>query len=51
MFLIRSFVEVDVINPYVVGSFLVYYAAGQLVLPQRVSHLATTTRLLRQGAA
>jgi exopolysaccharide production protein ExoQ len=28
MLLMRSFVEVDVINPYVVGSFLLYYAAG-----------------------
>lgn len=51
MFLIRSFVEVDVINPYVVGSFLVYYAAGQLVLPQRAPHFATTTRLLQHRAA
>jgi len=33
MFLIRSFVEVDVINPYVVGSFLLYYAAGLLTSP------------------
>lgn len=51
MFLIRSFVEVDVINPYVIGSFLVYYAAGQLVLPKRAAHAATAPRLLRQGAA
>jgi exopolysaccharide production protein ExoQ len=35
MFLVRSFVEVDVINPYVVGSFLFYYAAGWLASPQR----------------
>ncbi|OQM74264.1 O-antigen ligase family protein [Manganibacter manganicus] len=33
MFLVRSFVEVDVINPYVVGSFLFYYAAGLLASP------------------
>lgn len=51
MFLIRSFVEVDVINPYVVGSFLVYYAAGQLVLPQRAPQIATAARLLRPGTA
>ncbi|CAM5777077.1 O-antigen ligase family protein [Mesorhizobium amorphae] len=51
MFLIRSFVEVDVINPYVVGSFLVYYAAGQLVLPQRAPQIATATQLLRPGTA
>lgn len=35
MFLVRSFVEVDVINPYVVGSFLLYYAAGLLASPRR----------------
>lgn len=51
MFLIRSFVEVDVINPYVVGSFLVYYAAGQLVLPRRTTYSATAPGLLRQSAA
>lgn len=28
MLLVRSLVEVDVITPYVVGSFLLYYAAG-----------------------
>lgn len=30
MLLVRSFFEVDVITPYVVGSFLLYYAAGLL---------------------
>lgn len=34
MFLVRSFVEVDVITPYVVGSFLLYYAAGCLASPR-----------------
>ena len=34
MLLIRSFVEVDLLQPYVVGSFLLYYAAGQLASPQ-----------------
>lgn len=51
MFLIRSFVEVDVINPYVVGSFLVYYAAGKLALPERAGIAATAPRMLRQGVA
>ncbi len=41
MFLVRSFVEVDVINPYVVGSFLLYYTAGLLASPRHD----------RQGAA
>lgn len=50
MFLIRSFVEVDVINPYVIGSFLVYYAAGQLALPRR-STATTAPHLLWQSAA
>lgn len=30
MLFVRSFVEVDVITPYVIGSFLLYYAAGVL---------------------
>jgi exopolysaccharide production protein ExoQ len=37
---VRSFVEVDVINPYVVGSFLLYYAAGLLASPRRSEHPA-----------
>ncbi|RUM98360.1 O-antigen ligase family protein [Pseudaminobacter arsenicus] len=32
MLLVRSFFEVDVITPYVVGSFLLYYAAGLLAV-------------------
>ncbi|MDZ5696135.1 O-antigen ligase [Chelativorans sp. M5D2P16] len=35
MLLVRSAVEVDVITPYVVGSFLLYYAAGVLSDPNR----------------
>lgn len=53
MFLIRSFVEVDVINPYVVGSFLLCYAAGFLTAPQRegdAARAATPIPLLRHGA-
>lgn len=30
LLLIRSFVEIDIINPYQVGSFLFYFAAGRL---------------------
>lgn len=33
MLAVRSFVEVDVITPYVVGSFLLFYAAGRLAAP------------------
>ena len=40
MLLIRSFVEVDVLHPYVVGSFLLYYAAGLLAAPQAAPALA-----------
>lgn len=50
MFLIRSFVEVDVINPYVVGSFLIYYAAGQLALPQRAGQSEPAPRLVLRNA-
>jgi exopolysaccharide production protein ExoQ len=42
MFLVRSFVEVDVITPYVVGSFLLYYAAGLLASPRREGALLTS---------
>ena len=37
----RSFVEIDVIFPYQIGSFLMFYAAGKLTMPRRnpkVSH-------------
>lgn len=32
---IRSFFEIDVVQPYVIGSFLLYYIAGQVAMPQR----------------
>ncbi len=51
--LVRAFVEVDVINPYVVGSFLLFYAAGRLAAPRAV-HLygmAVARRLSRPGHA
>ncbi|RWX79325.1 O-antigen ligase family protein [Neorhizobium lilium] len=32
LLLIRSFVEIDIINPYQVGSFLFYFAAGRLAI-------------------
>jgi exopolysaccharide production protein ExoQ len=41
---VRSFVEVDVINPYVVGSFLLYYAAGLLASQQCSEHPAAATQ-------
>jgi exopolysaccharide production protein ExoQ len=33
LFVVRSFVEIDIIFPYQIGSFLLYYAAGKLSLP------------------
>jgi exopolysaccharide production protein ExoQ len=45
MFLVRSFVEVDVIHPYVVGTFLVYYAAGMAVTPRHVKMERQPVRL------
>jgi exopolysaccharide production protein ExoQ len=36
MLFVRSFFEVDVIHPYTVGAFLLYYAAGLLAAPQPV---------------
>jgi exopolysaccharide production protein ExoQ len=42
LLLMRSFVEIDVIFPYQIGSFLMFYAAGKLTLrrpvPQRPQH-------------
>ncbi|MDR7145328.1 O-antigen ligase [Rhizobium sp. BE258] len=35
LFLARSFVEVDFLNQYTIGTFLVFYAAGMLAKPQR----------------
>lgn len=34
LLLVRSFVEIDIMNPYHVGSFLLYFAAGKLTLLQ-----------------
>jgi len=34
LLLVRSFVEIDIMNPYHVGSFLLYFAAGKLTLQQ-----------------
>jgi exopolysaccharide production protein ExoQ len=36
LFVVRSFVEIDIIFAYQIGSFLLYYAAGKLTLRQRV---------------
>lgn len=33
LFIGRSFVEIDFLNQYTVGSFLIYYAAGQIARP------------------
>jgi exopolysaccharide production protein ExoQ len=35
LLLIRSFVEIDIMNPYHVGSFLFYFTAGKLAAPKR----------------
>ncbi len=37
LFVVRSFVEIDIIFAYQIGSFLLYYAAGKLTLPQRIT--------------
>lgn len=36
LLLIRSFVEIDILNPYHVGSFLFYFTAGKLSMRKRV---------------
>ena len=40
MLLVRSFFEVDVIHPYVIGSFLLYYSAGLLAVSKSTRSLA-----------
>jgi exopolysaccharide production protein ExoQ len=35
LLLVRSFVEIDIMHPYHVGSFLFYFAAGKLALSRR----------------
>jgi exopolysaccharide production protein ExoQ len=32
LLLMRAFVEVDILNPYQVGSFLLYFSAGRLTV-------------------
>ena len=53
MLLVRSFVEVDVLHPYVVGSFLLYYSAGLLATSQKsrsfASHLEPAEARLRHA--
>lgn len=34
LLLVRAFVEIDIMNPYHVGSFLLYFAAGKLTIRQ-----------------
>ncbi|MGK6311575.1 O-antigen ligase family protein [Neorhizobium sp. DT-125] len=42
LLLVRSFVEIDIMHPYHVGSFLLYFAAGRLAVAQS-SHRARRT--------
>jgi exopolysaccharide production protein ExoQ len=41
LFLARSFFEVDFLNQYTIGTFLVYYAAGALAKPQAETWVRT----------
>lgn len=49
LFVVRSFVEIDIIFAYQIGSFLLYYAAGKLTLPKRsdVSSMVLSRVVLR----
>ena len=49
LLIIRSFVEIDVMHPYQVGSFLLYFAAGSLTLAQREHRLAPASSRGRKG--
>ena len=44
LLLIRAFVEVDVLFPYQIGSFLMFYAAGRLTLRQKPAALTYPSR-------
>ncbi|MDE1993278.1 MAG: O-antigen ligase family protein, partial [Rhizobiaceae bacterium] len=37
LLLFRAFVEIDILNPYHVGSFLFYFTAGKLSMTARAS--------------
>lgn len=41
---IRSFVEIDILTPYNVGTFLFYFCAGKLVIARRQPNVATWAR-------
>jgi len=45
MLLLRSFFEVDVLHPYAIGSFMLYYAAGLLATSQSPRRLPAGRRL------
>lgn len=48
LLLVRSFFEVDILHPYHIGSFLLYYAAGKLALTERgITDSAMEVRILR----
>lgn len=49
LLLIRSFFEIDFIQPYTIGSFLLYYSAGLIAIPQRAGlRMMHATRLAGQ---
>lgn len=53
---VRTFVEIDILNPYHVGSFLLYFAAGKLADTRRTFAIhsppqASKSALRRHGAA
>jgi exopolysaccharide production protein ExoQ len=51
MLLMRSVVEVDVITPYTVGSFLLYYSAALLSAPRSAAVRRSNTPRLHAGGA
>jgi exopolysaccharide production protein ExoQ len=51
MLLIRSFFELDMVNPYSIGSFLLYYAAGLLVAARTADAAAPRQAALSQAVA
>ncbi|KAA0691419.1 O-antigen ligase family protein [Neorhizobium sp. P12A] len=43
LLLVRSFVEIDILNPYHVGSFLLYFTAGKLTVARAKTNIPSIT--------
>ncbi|MFK0385631.1 O-antigen ligase family protein [Agrobacterium sp. NPDC090273] len=51
LFVVRSFVEIDIIFPYQIGSFLLFFAAGKLSLPARKTQASARLPAFRNASS